>query len=157
MGLADRDYTKRDSNGNLTTSKNHTYQKYSYHKSASKSSTISSKEQFSKSSGKDYPISNTTLEQKKSELAAVLSNPDIPKDEKIRLKQKLKADIKYIKISLGHETNIDVINTSTNEYNYSSDKTTFCKKPKSESKPKPLSEKITSKLGNIFKSIKGKS
>ncbi|APH38097.1 hypothetical protein [Methanohalophilus halophilus] len=105
----------------------------------------------------EYEISHVTLENKTAELESVKNNYGIPNDEKIRLKRKLKAEIKHIKIALGYETNIDVINPSTNEYNYSSDKTTFYKQPLSVSKPKSLSEKLASKVGDIFKSIKGKN
>jgi len=89
-------------------------------------------------------------------LESVLNNPNINDDEKIRLKRKLKADIKYIQISLSYETNIDVINTSGNEYNYSSERNSFYK-PKVEVKSKSLFEKITSKISSIFKSDNGKN
>ena len=156
MGIPDRDYTKRDSNGNLTILKKDSNVSENKYKKASPRWKVTYPESSTEKPVSEYEISDITLENKKAELESVLNNPNIHYDEKIRLKRKLKADIKYIKISLGYETNTEVINTSKNEYNYSSKKTTFYN-PKTEVKSKSLFEKITSKISSIFKSDNGKN
>lgn len=100
MGVQDRDYPKRDSNGNLTILKKSSNGNENKYQKPSSRWKITYPESSTEKPVSEYEISDIALENKKAELESVLNNPNINDDEKIRLKRKLKADIKYIKLSL---------------------------------------------------------
>lgn len=104
MGLADRDYTKRDANRNPKSSKKTYNQGYN---------------------PTTYKVANSDIEAKKQRLQSILYNPDIPREEKKMMAKKLTAEIQYMEGGWEQNTHYGYSSNHERQYTYSQNKKTI--------------------------------